>query len=1354
MDIILANPLISLLSISKRGIFGSGRMKTGNFKNFLIAVLMITTGFIGLAVFAPEGTDGIGPIFYHNGYIHLNVSNNNGSPAEGFRAYWSGNHGGGGPWAEIGPSGEGTLNLTYYQIGEGTLKIRNHTMKLVHKVILHVDPDEHMYLNITLPTPPEAVNKISGILWNASSMEPMPGVEIRLNAEDDLDEGISIYNTTDQDGKFRFQIINLSHSFVNLYSPSTSWHNGVSRMIFLQEGVHQYDLDLYAFPFFEGDIQSSIRFITQEGDPIPGSVYANTKARDNVFSDFNNEFTGPDTNGWLNYTASFGESFASLNPNPKILPHTYMYINYYFLQNGTPLKTEVTVDLSMFVPVEVEVWNSSGRVHGASLYQFHRGEEEFGKYTFEYSNGTDINGSSILYVPSGGSFDLEIGKAGHEYIRPQIDTTGPGPYFVNVTLEETDPFVSPPKATVNITLIDYETGHKVPNINIHGSGNYEGQYYNFNGYSDSNGILSKTVDAIVYSSMNANFNLAQGRIEDIEVVPGQPNNLTIKMMRYEMIERSLSKPYHFFVVNEEGDPLPGREITISGRIQYNHHYTVNIVSDQDGRIDLIHVPDTELRIRSEFRTSSGVWNPHAVRTLKYYPSSSETRLPDIIAYHSPAPTAITGVIRDSTTMEPFRFQKVWCRSVRPLEPARMMGPIRSEYTDGIEFMDINRYSNEDGIYRIYGTETAVLEVHREDYFVYMEEVQIDPTRSDIVHDILLDPLPDSVAWLNGTLVDQDGAPLSGELNITDIDHPGEVGHDIIINDTGIYSIALYPSNYKLSFFNETLEDSIDVELSAEGIEDLELMLIPYSEISGRVLGWAHEPVESINVTLLEDTGEENVTVGWFITEVDGNFSFTVDRGTYHIDIAGTDLYEHYMVHDIEMNGWIDWFSNLYLTNRTYADVSGIVLGSAGPYEDGVPGVTVALMDNTTIIASTVTETDGSFHLEDVGHGTYIIVAEPPANLKYVNEIRSGYRTNQTNDFVVSGALVTVDPVLTYDVYISPENVTVEYYAPTGTNEFLDELITIEFSHVMDRNMMKDAFSISPPVNNLTFVWDEWGKVVTIEHDNFDPDTIYIVTLGYGTVSWEGYPMDGGEPFVWNFTTGNMTDPWAITTADVTLAEMELTIELEAPTGQTIYISISDTGYFQIIEISDGQYELVITSENFAFETTYSYFFTDEINGMDKVPGLSGNFTTPEEPAPEWELTEVNINITSGGDWKVRVEGNPGLAVYIVINGVGSFKLKEEAPGEYAINVNYTEFEKGKSYDYHFSDTEDGDDNAPSMSGTGTDPRGETTTGTETPWGLIAFLIVIIVLLIIGILAVALVLANRKKEEGEDWGDEE
>jgi len=108
----------------------------------------------------------------------------------------------------------------------------------------------------------------------------------------------------------------------------------------------------------------------------------------------------------------------------------------------------------------------------------------------------------------------------------------------------------------------------------------------------------------------------------------------------------------------------------------------------------------------------------------------------------------------------------------------------------------------------------------------------------------------------------------------------------------------------------------------------------------------------------------------------------------------------------------------------------------------------------------------------------------------------------------------------------------------------------------------------------------------------------------------------------------------------------------------------------------------------------------------------------------------------------------------VIDGVASFLLQEMAPGEYGININYTEFEEGKTYDYYFSDAIAGEDKASEYSGSATDQRSDTTTGSETPWGLIAFLFFIVVLLLIGIIVVALVLAGRKKEDKDGWGDEE
>ncbi|MFW3145619.1 MAG: right-handed parallel beta-helix repeat-containing protein [Thermoplasmatota archaeon] len=77
---------------------------------------------------------------------------------------------------------------------------------------------------------------------------------------------------------------------------------------------------------------------------------------------------------------------------------------------------------------------------------------------------------------------------------------------------------------------------------------------------------------------------------------------------------------------------------------------------------------------------------------------------------------------------------------------------------------------------------------------------------------------------------------------------------------------------------------------------------------------------------------------------------------------------------------------------------------------------------------------------------------------------------------------------------------------------------------------------------------------------------------------------------------------------------------------------------------------------------------------------------------EWKIEDATVTVDEEtGDWTVIVEAPEGLDIYIVIEGVGSFKLEETRPGHYEVVIPGDTFEEGKTYNYHFSDTEGGED---------------------------------------------------------------
>lgn len=603
--------------------------------------------------------------------------------------------------------------------------------------------------------------------------------------------------------------------------------------------------------------------------------------------------------------------------------------------------------------------------------------------------------------------------------------------------------------------------------------------------------------------------------------------------------------------------------------------------------------------------------------------------------------------------------------------------------------------------------------------------------------------------MNGTLVNEDGDPIPGELNITDLDHPAMSGHDIEINETGGFSVQLYPSNYTLHFFNETLTDTFVHDLGYNGTEGLILQLIPYSNIGGQVVDWEGVPIEGINVTLENEVNTEPIS--WMISDGAGNFSFEVPKGIYDIVIAMTDLYSDYRVNDITVNGWDEWWNRLYLNNRTVATLTGTVLGSGGYYADGVPGVTVSLLDGEVEMRSVITDSAGIFDLGYVDYGTYDLNLTPPENLMPMEGLRSGYEGKKVEDLVVSGTNVTIDSVLDYVVYTPPGYVNITYNTPNGIDEFLNAPIVIVFSETMDQDAAEVAITITPAVTGLDFVWSEWGDWVTIYHDDLLSNTTYTVEIGIGAFSLDGWPLWGEEPFSWAFTTGFEMDPWEITSANVTLVGMNLTVVVEAPSDLSIYVCINNVGYIMLVEGPNGTYTVTVGEKKLEPNRTYYYFFTDSSIGDDRAPAFKGEFTTPPASVVPvvWKITQAEVDIKSTGDWMVEVEGNPGLTIYLVIEGVGSFKLQESDSGLYQVNVYYDNFEKGGSYDYHFSDREDGPDLAPSFSGSITDPRSESDDDDKNYTCLLCSLVLMVSILLLVLLVVLI-----KRGRSDRFIDEE
>jgi len=1291
--------------------------------------------------------------YYHNSYIHLNITEYNGSDPVGLRAYFfNSGYSYLNAYNDI-TTGKVTLNVTFEAMGTGRIEIREFSTSIVrYREYLVVEPDSVIPKDIILDKLPEPYNTVTGMVRNASTGEALEGVKVQAAVLDGFRNSYSASNITGSDGRYTLEIQNSTRDSIFIYASGVPGYLNSEYRFFSRPDTRQYNIDLDLVPIFTPEYDTRVRYLDDAGEVLDTNgvsiySYLERSAHRSMYL----SPQGPDMDGWYTFNNSLGELEISMYTTSSEYNDLSLTLYSNFVQNYTERDYEITVDLTDWVETGVNVWNQTHPLSSSYLQLYHHGTLSIGRFDMQYSFGADPNGTFHFFLPPGSEVPVWISAGGHHGKQIMIETGTEGPIEINVTLEE---MVQPGKVEttlLNIEVIDENSGLPVRYADITGVrvDNNDVDYLDVT--ADENGRWSGMAKVGTYTRFFSIEGIGTGEVPDVILREDETRNITILLKRRPVEDQDAGELHHFYTVDENDEPVPGAQVRMWVNQYGGSFYNTVFQSDHEGRIDLMAVPGSEVEIVPEYYTTSSALDPWVYRYSLIDLDPMSRRLPDLVVYPREELQPITGFIRDSSDMSPVSQARITCQSVKVVEedPTRMKMMNGHEYfNDGPEYFHMERYSESGGFYRVWGVQTAIIGVTMDGYFPHEERIDMVPTRDIEGKDILLDPLPEVFVWMNGTLVDENGDPVSGSLNITDLDHPAVEPVLVDVNGTGEFHVLLYEGSFHIMFNNETMEGNMDIELGPDGIEDLVLQLIPMSEIAGRVVDWEGTPLEGINVTLWEG----NSTIAWFMTGSDGEFSFMVPWGNYHIYIAPSELYEAHSVNDIFVDGWQDWYNTLYLNNRTFADVQGVVFGSGGPYAEGVPGTSVYLMEDDAQRYSAEADASGSFLFRDVAYGIYDLKAVPPGNLAPVVGIRSGYRSNTTFNLTVSGYLVTADIHLDYEFHAPPGYVNVTFNSPQGEGVYLDEPIFIEFSEVMNTSAVERSVTISPGVLNPVFQWDEWGYTVRMDHDPFLPDTTYTVTVGSGAVSYEGWPFWNGT-LSWEFTTGNTTDPWMITEAEVYLDDMDLVVEVGAPSTLVIYIGIENVGYFLLEEEFTGIYTLRIHSSEFEYETTYGYYFTDEFNGYDRAPEFSGIFTTPGAPVipVEWEIFQVQITIDNDGEWSVWVRANPDLTIYIIIRDVGSFLLGETSEGEYEMTIDGDLFEKGEEYHYYFSETEDGGETEDSFPGTRTIPADISSSTNFSLWqccllsGGIAILLILIVFVIIIVV---------KRRKGEDGGWEE
>ncbi|MGA1847881.1 MAG: carboxypeptidase regulatory-like domain-containing protein, partial [Thermoplasmatota archaeon] len=855
--------------------------------------------------------------------------------------------------------------------------------------------------------------------------------------------------------------------------------------------------------------------------------------------------------------------------------------------------------------------------------------------------------------------------------------------------------------------------------------------------------------------ISASSNLGTGVLRGLENRKGTLQEITVRVKRFEpMADRYW---YHLFVKDGSGAPAPSQKV----HVWVNHPKggeVFNPISDENGRVDVFGPPgEYDVYIYDDIKHHRNFFATGRT-TLKGVPGGGY--LGDATVYPTTPLDPIDGFVRDIDTSEPIMNVYVSTNSVRKVETTR------NGFSPGIDSVNLFYMysgSREDGYYRTWGMEDVHLRFSRQDYFP--REYHLEKgTRAQRSLDVYMERIPVYSTFINGTLVNEDDEPIDGMIYVYDRDREYYEVFDDYFTTGGNFSIPVYPGNFTLEFYNDTLNGTLELEVGPGGAHHVILRLVPMSFLRGTVVDWSGAPLEGYNVTLMDEG--LGIEANWQLSGPDGNFSFRIPKGNYRVRIWRTELYDTYEGEVVSSNGWKDHIILVVMANRSQADIIGTVLGEGGPFASGIPGAFISLLQDGIEVENTTADETGSFGFKDIDHGkNYSMTAFPPDDLRPVEDLRSGYLENTTLNMTISGAAVVIDMHLPFIMIEPPGWLNITGYFPKGGNVSIDAPVVIRFSGAVDLDTVKSALVVEPSLNNISYSLTNKGRTMVVDHDPFAINTTYHVYLAGTVLSEEGWPLWDHEGISWNFTTGYTYSDWALFSADVMVGDdRETFIEAAGMSSLDVYIIVQGVGSYILLEVGPGEYAGSIPGEDLEWETVYSYHFSMTGDGPDMAPALAGTFTTPMEPVPTpgWELLEAEIEL-EGLKWIVEALGSTNLSVWIVIEDVGSFELSEVEDGIYQVTVPPENFQWDTLYYYHFSDREGGDDLAENLSGmlrTPKEPAGDDDdddddisdlfrdVGTYT--ALCCLIVVVLIIALIGLVIISRRSRGSEKDIEDMW----
>ncbi len=514
---------------------------------------------------------------------------------------------------------------------------------------------------------------------------------------------------------------------------------------------------------------------------------------------------------------------------------------------------------------------------------------------------------------------------------------------------------------------------------------------------------------------------------------------------------------------------------------------------------------------------------------------------------------------------------------------------------------------------------------------------------------------------------------------------------------------------------------------------------------------------SLNITVLDEVGAIQ-TSELKVTSAKGSVIFdgTTD-GTELLQsvvgfIKGHTTSDHsmndYHVEANDGDGYDDAYVNMTMPRRTelVLDHSPTLTGSAP---------TVITFDEDSSW-----EDDISEWFSDRDALTYSVISITPSELDHVLQGSLLNISAEADWNGIGQVIVKAQDTFGKNVNISLDVEVTPINDPPYLTGALPEMTTEE-----DTSLWVNLSGLAADIDSAQLSWSNWTA---------NNCTVFWDTTGEGltlspALNWFGIlelPLfvSDGELMISTMLRVNVTP-----VNDAPVWQGDAVVGMDITAGETGTLDLED----HLIDVDDAFASLSITVSS--PKATYqggkiSVLYPSDTKNMTEnmtVTISDGELSTSfhllvnvieRPPTPkQWRIDDAEIEIDDKtGDWTVTVKGEEGTDIWIVIDGVGSFKLEETSPGNYSVTVPGSEFENGKEYSYHFSDTSGGPDRTGGQhSGKMTQPDApDDDDEDKLPWWVPVLIIGLLLLILIGVAAYMMGRKTGTVEDEASWDMEE